>query len=93
MIAEGWCGFGVVHQFASLDYQRGNYERSHRLLTEALQESPQSAVALSNLGLVLQAMHRPRDALENSDRAILLDPGLAKYLLQPWHRSGRTESS
>jgi tetratricopeptide (TPR) repeat protein len=61
-----------------IDFER--YDDARMLLQQVLAQSPQHVEALKCIGLVLQKIHRPRDALEYYLRARAIDGADAELL-------------
>ena len=66
--------FDGLHFFGLFRYQQGELNEALKLLTRAVKIHPRSADAHSNLGVTLDALKRPRDALAAYDRALALNP-------------------
>src|SRR5262245_61699930 len=64
--------FDALHFFGLFRYQQGHLSEALRLLTKATKVHPRSADAHNNLGVTLDALKRPRDALAAYDQALAL---------------------
>ena len=66
--------FDALHFFGLFRYQQGQLGEALKLLTKATKVHPRSADAHNNLGVVLDALKRSRDAIAAYDRALALNP-------------------
>lgn len=66
------------HLLGVLAYQAGDLDAATKLIAKAILRDGNKAVYLNNLGLVLQAQHRPGDALLLFAQASELDPGFTE---------------
>ena len=73
--------FTAMHCLGSLRNQCGDYEVAAKILGEALQINPRSALAHFNLGVALWNLHRPEEALAHYQYSLILQPGNANALM------------
>jgi predicted O-linked N-acetylglucosamine transferase (SPINDLY family) len=78
--------FGALHLLGLCEYQTGNHDAAARLVKRALLVDPQSAAALSDLGVVLSVLQRQDEALACFDRLI----GLKSDFTHAYYNRGKT---
>ncbi len=66
------------HLFGCTAFQLGELEMAHELIGKAIGKSPENAMFHCNLGIVLQALERPDEAIANHQKALSIRPDLSK---------------
>ena len=90
-IADGWIDLGVLHYLHQRDLLKAAV-----CLRTALESDPDSAVAHTNLGVILREAGRPLEALEHTRRAYELRPkeeGSVKNLVLTLVEADRCEEA
>ena len=77
LLKENAQHFDALHLLGVIAYQEQDDKRSHELIAQALVLNANSAIAHSNLGLVLQRMGNLAEAIAHLNRAIALKPDFA----------------
>jgi tetratricopeptide (TPR) repeat protein len=85
----------MLKQEASTSLEHGEYEKTIRLLQEAIQHEPDEASAHVNLGLILMKASRHEEAIVQFNQAVELNAGLEvhRHLADAYAALGRLEQS
>ncbi len=70
--------FGSLHYLGVICYQLGAFDIAYKFISQAIQINSDVASAHANLGLVLQKLNRPNDALISYEKALALNPDSAE---------------
>ncbi len=73
--------FDALQLSGVIEYQLERYADAAKLIGKAIEANPNLAPPYSNLGLALQKLGRPQEALSNYDRALALQPDYFEALL------------
>ena len=73
--------FDALHLSGVIQYQRERYADAVKMIKKAIEVNANLAPPYSNLGLALQKLGRPQEALSSYDRALALQPDYCEALL------------